>query len=75
MSVEQLAEVGLADPSIHPRADLHADESRDGARPAQPRRQIYLAEATLAEQPLDAILQFRFRTPHDVIGNEIVDRV
>ena len=45
--VEELAEVGLAQPAVDVRAGLDADDGRDRARARQPRREIGLAEAAL----------------------------
>ena len=60
VAVEQLAEVRLAQPAVDVRADLDADLFGDGRRPAQPAREIDLAESALPEEPLDAVAQAPF---------------
>ena len=59
--IQQLAEVGLAQPAVHPAADLDADFRRDDRRAADPSREVDLAEAAFAEKPPDLILQTGFR--------------
>ena len=65
MAIEQLAEVRLAQPAVDARAHLDADDLRDDRRAAEPRGEIDLAEAALAEQPLDSVPKSRFRARDD----------
>ena len=55
--LEELTEVRLPQPGVDVYAGLDADGLRDVHRPADSRRQEYLSEATLAEQPLDPVRQ------------------
>ena len=57
MPVEQLPEIGFADPAVDARADLDAHGRRDVRGLAEPLRQVGLAEAPFAEQPVDAVAQ------------------
>ena len=57
VTVQQQAEVRLAQPAVDARADLDADLFGDRRGSAEPRREIGLPEAAVAEQPLDAVLQ------------------
>ena len=68
MPVEQLAEVGLAQPAVDARADLDADRRGHDGRTAEALREIDLPEAALADQPLDAIAQLRFRAFNHLPG-------
>ena len=74
MSVEQLAEVRLAQPAVDARADLDADDLRDDRRAAEPRGEIDLTEAALAEQPFDAVLEPRFRAADDLARRQQIPR-
>ena len=70
MAVEQLAEVRLAQPAVDARAHLDADDLRDGGRAAEPRGEVDLAEAALAEQPLDPVAEPCFRAVDDFADRE-----
>ena len=74
MAVEQLAEVGLAQPPVDARADLDADDRRDHWRAAEPPGEIDLAEPAFAEQPLDAVFKLGFGTRDQIAGLEEIPR-
>src|SRR5262249_28292973 len=68
MLVQQLSEVRLTQPSVDPRADLDADDLRNVGGPAEPPREIHLAEAALAVEPIDLILQSALGANQKVLG-------
>jgi hypothetical protein len=70
MIVEQAAEIRLAHPAVDVRADLDANDVRHRVRVPIAMRQEHLAEATLPEQALDAVAQLRFRTVHELAGQQ-----
>jgi hypothetical protein len=70
--VEELAEVGLAQPAVDAQAHLDAYGFRDRRRPALARREIDLAVAALADQGLGAVPQQCFRARHDLPGRQQV---
>ena len=55
MRRQELAEVGLAQPAVHPGAQLEADLGRDPARAADPAGQVDLPEPPFAEEPPDSV--------------------
>jgi hypothetical protein len=57
MFVQQLPEIRLPQPPVHPRAHLDADGLGDRRRAAEPPGEIDLTEPALAEQTVDAVLQ------------------
>jgi hypothetical protein len=70
VSVEQLAEVGLAQPRVDVRADLDAEDLGDFRRGPEPPGEIDLAVASEAEQPLDAVARFGLRAEDDLTGRQ-----
>ena len=74
MSVEQLAEVGLAQPAVDARAHLHAHGLGNDRRVAEPRGEIDLAESAFANQALGPISKLGFRTLDDLPRLRAVDR-
>src|SRR5262249_20260755 len=70
MSVEKLSEVGLAEPPVDAVARLDADDLRYVRRATQPRREVGLAETSLADQTVHAVLQTRLRTRDDLRRHE-----
>jgi hypothetical protein len=65
MSGQQLAEIRLAQPAVDVGAGLDADRFRNPRRAPQSPREKGLAEASLADQSLDAVTQPRFGTLDD----------
>ena len=59
VAVEQLTEIGLADPAIDPDADLDAERLGNCRRLAEPGREIDLPEAPLAKQAIDQVTRPR----------------
>jgi hypothetical protein len=57
MRVQQLAEVGLAQPAVDPVADLDAHRVRHDRGAPDPAGEIDLAEAAFADQPFDPVAQ------------------
>jgi hypothetical protein len=74
MAIEQLAEVGLAQPAVDARTHLDADDLRDDRGAAEPRGEIDLTEAPFAEQTFDAVLQARLWTRDDAIRHQQLPR-
>jgi len=70
VAVQELPEVGLAEPPVDAFAGLDADGRRDDPRPPEPPGEIGLAEAAFAEQPLDAVVEARLRALDDLGGHE-----
>ena len=68
--IEQLADVGLAQPAVDAAADLDADRVRDDRRAADPPREVDLTEAAFAEQPLDAVAEAGLRAGDDFRRDE-----
>src|SRR5262249_5926901 len=66
MPVEQLAEVGLAQPAIDVRADLDADGLRHGLRVSEAPGEIDLTKAARSEPALDRVAQARFGAGDDL---------
>src|SRR5262249_10812626 len=59
VAFEDPPEVRLAAPAVDVHARLDRHDSRDLARPRQPGREVGLAEAALAEEAVDPVLQLR----------------
>src|SRR5262249_11372809 len=57
MVLEELPEVGLADPPVDVGADLDNDDGRHRPGPADPLREIGLAEPARAGEPADTVTQ------------------
>ena len=53
-------------------ADLDADGLRDRGRAAEPRREVDLAEAALAEQPLDPVAEAGLGADDHLVRHEQV---
>src|SRR3954471_4907807 len=70
MVAQQHAEVRLTEPAVDVRADLDAHRFRYVAGAASPRRQEHLAEATDAEQRLNAIAEAGLRADNHLAGFE-----
>ena len=70
MAVQELPEVRLAQPPVDVGAHFDADVLGDDRRVTEPPREIDLAEPALAEQPLDAVPELRFRAGDDLFGRE-----
>lgn len=66
MAVEDLPEVGLAQPPVDALADLDTEDRRDDGRAPEPSGEIDLAEPALAEQPFDAVLEPRLGAGDDL---------
>ena len=60
MTVQQLAEIGFAQPPISPGADLDADDLGHNRRAPGSPRQVDLTEAALAEKSFDGVVETRF---------------
>ena len=60
--VQQLAEVRLPQPAVHPCADLHAEHVWRQRRTAQLPGEVHLSEAPLPEHPLDPVPKRGLRT-------------
>src|SRR4029078_4856440 len=56
MCIEELTEVGFAEPAVDPLAGLDADGLGHRRRGSEPRREKHLAESAFAEPALDAIV-------------------
>src|SRR6266581_2439274 len=70
MPVEELAEVGLAQPPVDAPADLDADRLRDHRRAPQAPGQMDLAEAALAQEPFDPVREQRLRALDRLPGRQ-----
>ena len=70
MPVEQLAEVGLAQPAVDARADLDAHGLGNDRRVSEPPCQVDLAESAFADQPFGAILKVGLRTFDDLARHQ-----
>ena len=68
--IEQLAEVGLAQPAVDAAADLDAKVLGYRVRAADASREIDLAETALAEQAIDAISEPGLRAGELVAGRD-----
>ena len=75
VAVEQLAEVGFAQPAVDALADLDADRLRDRRRRGAARRQIDLAEAAFAEPALDSVVQAGLRADDGLRRRRADDRL
>ena len=75
MRRQQLAEVGLAQPAVHPGADLEADLGRDAAGAAEPPGQVDLPEAPFAEEPPDPVGVAGVGTGEDLVGGRQARRL
>ena len=69
MTIEELPEVRLAQPSVNARTHLDADGLRNVRRISHALCQIRLAEAPLADQAFGAVLKVCFRTLDDLSGH------
>ena len=70
VAVEQLPEVGLAQPAVDVLAGLDADRRGDAAGVADAAGEIHLPEPALSEQPLDAVAEARLRAGDGLRGVE-----
>src|SRR5439155_17036492 len=75
VTVQELPEVGLPEPTVDAFAGLDAHGRRDDPRPSETPGEVGLAEPALAEQPLDAIAETRLRARDDLRGREQALRV
>ena len=70
MTVEELAEVGFAQPAVDARTDFDADRPGHVRGTSQSARPKHLTEAALAEPQLDAVAKLRFRADDDLSRHE-----
>ena len=67
---EELPEVGLLQPAVDVLARLDRDDGRDRQGARHPCGEVGLAEASLAEQAVDPILEPRLGARDDLLGEE-----
>ena len=70
MTIEELPEVRLAQPTVNAWTHLDADGLGNVRRISHALCQIRLAEPTLADQPFGAVLKVRLRAFDDLSGHE-----
>jgi hypothetical protein len=74
VAVQELAEVGLAHPTVDPLADLDADRGRNARQRAEPAREVRLAEPTFPEQAPHPVAHPALRAGDDLVGREEMAR-